>query len=80
MYNVYVLRSLKTNRRYVGLTNNLDRRVKEHNNGINRSTKGFLPWKFIHFEKFENRIEARKREKYLKSGTGRAYLDKILNE
>ena len=80
MYNVYVLRSLKTNRRYVGLTNDLERRIEEHNNGKSRSTKGFLPWKLIHFEKFENRIEARKREKYLKSGIGRAYLDKILKQ
>ena len=80
MYNVYVLQSLKLNSRYVGLTNNLDRRIEEHNSGRNRSTKGFLIWKLIHFEKFENRIEARKREKYLKSGVGRAYLEKILKE
>ena len=80
MYNVYVLRSLKTDRRYVGLTNDLERRIKEHNNGKGKSTKGFLPWKLVYSEKFENRIEARKREKYLKSGIGRAYLDKILRE
>ena len=80
MYSVYVLRSLKTNRRYVGLTNSLNRRIEEHNSGKNRSTKGFSPWSLMYCEKFENRIEARNREKHLKSGVGRAYLDKILKE
>ena len=60
------------------MTKNLDRRLKEHNEGKNRSTKGFAPFEVVHVEKFEERTEARKREKYLKSGTGREYLDDIL--
>jgi len=78
MFYVYVLRSLEKGRRYVGMTKHLDRRLKEHNEGKNRSTKGFKPFELVHVEEFEERIEARKREKYLKSGSGREYLDSIL--
>jgi len=78
MFYVYVLRSLEKGRRYVGMTKHLDRRLKEHNEGKNRSTKGFTPFELVHVEEFEERIEARKREKYLKSGSGREYLDSIL--
>jgi len=78
MFYVYVLRSLEKGRRYVGMTKHLDRRLKEHNEGKNRSTKGFKPFELVHVEEFEERTEARKREKYLKSGSGREYLDSIL--
>ena len=78
MFCVYVLKSLKKERRYVGMTKHLDRRLKEHNEGKNRSTKGFAPFELVHVEEFEERTEARKREKYLKSGIGREYLDSIL--
>ena len=78
MYSVYVLRSLKKERRYVGMTKHLDRRLKEHNEGKNRSTKGFAPFELVYVEELESRIEARDREKYLKSGIGREFLDDIL--
>ena len=77
MYFVYVLRSLKDGRLYKGLTSDLERRVKEHNSGQAKSTKGFLPWELFHVEEFETREEARKREKYLKSGQGRDFLKTI---
>jgi len=56
------------------MTNNIERRLKEHNGGKMKSTKAFIPWEIIYFEKFQNRIEARKREKYFKSAAGRRYL------
>ncbi|HBK71487.1 MAG TPA: endonuclease [Flavobacteriaceae bacterium] len=79
MFYVYVLYSLKFNRRYTGLAADIERRLLEHNNCKNRSTKAYVPWKLIYIEEFKTRIEARKREKYLKSGIGREFIDEILN-
>ncbi|RDY60892.1 GIY-YIG nuclease family protein [Flagellimonas nanhaiensis] len=73
MFYVYVLYSQKSNRYYVGLTTNIKRRLNEHNNGKNASTKAFLPWKVIYNESFDTRLEARRREKYLKTAAGRKW-------
>ena len=78
MYFVYVIKSQIDARLYKGITNDLERRVKEHNSGKHKSTKGYLPWELIYYEKVNNRIEAREREKYLKSGIGREFLKKRL--
>ncbi len=79
MFYVYCLKSLKNGQHYTGLTNNLERRLKEHNNGKNRSTKAYRPYKILFYETFTNRKEARDREKYLKSGIGREYIKKWLS-
>lgn len=63
MYYVYCLRSLENGQLYKGLTNNLDRRIKEHNSGKNRSTKPYIPYELLFYEVFETRIEARKKRK-----------------
>ena len=78
-FYVYVLYSEKFDRSYTGMTSNLVRRVKEHNQKMNKSTRTFVPWKLIYCEKFQNRLDARDREKYLKSGSGREFLRIILN-
>lgn len=70
---VYVLLSKKSERFYVGMTNNLSRRLKEHNSFRVNSTKAFSPWVILHQEAFETRVEARQREKYLKSAAGRRW-------
>jgi putative endonuclease len=79
MYYVYVLQSQKDKRKYTGQTEDLERRLKEHNNGngLGRSTKNGRPWKLLYFEEFETRREAMRREKYLKSGAGRDELNRI---
>lgn len=74
MYTVYVLFSDKYNRTYTGLTNNLERRFKEHNSGQSKSTKAFRPWRIVYKEVCQTRQEAREREKYLKSGIGRDFI------
>ena len=56
------------------MTNNITRRIKEHNTGHSKSTKGYRPWILIHSETFGSRLEARKREKYLKSGYDKKWL------
>jgi len=73
-YVIYAIKSSVDNRIYVGFTENLEKRLKEHNQGRTKSTKGFRPWFLIYNENVETRIEARKREKYLKSGCGKEFL------
>ena len=79
MFFVYVLYSEKAKRRYVGMSSDPDRRLLEHNGGHTQSTKAYLPWVKVYTESFETLIEARNREKYLKSGIGREFLNKILH-
>jgi len=62
---------------YTWLTNNLERRFNEHNIGKEKTTKPYYPFILIYSEKFETRIEARIREKYLKSGCGKEFLKSL---
>ena len=59
------------------MTNNVGRRLAEHNNGENRSTKAYKPFVLIYTEAFPTSIEAREKEKYLKSGIGKEYLNSL---
>ncbi|MEO1515209.1 MAG: GIY-YIG nuclease family protein [Bacteroidota bacterium] len=77
MFFVYVLSSTSQKRFYIGMTSDLSRRLKEHNAGKTKSTKGYRPWKILFHEPYPTRVEARKREKYLKSGVGREYINRI---
>jgi len=74
MYYTYAIKSSDKSYIYVGLTNNPERRISEHNNRKERTTRSYAPFKTILIEKNNTRIDARKREKYLKSGTGKAYF------
>ena len=74
MYYVYAIKSLVRNYIYVGMTNSLERRIDQHNNGKNRSTKAYIPFEFIYTETLKTREEAREREIYLKSGVGKEFL------
>ena len=74
MFFVYVIRSEKDGRFYVGQTSNVESRLIQHNKGMTFSTRGFRPWKLIFFEEFGTREEARKREIHLKSGSGKEFI------
>lgn len=74
-YFVYVLRSEKTGRRYVGSTKDVEMRLGRHNAGHSKATRSGVPWRVIHTESFATRAEAVRREMFLKSGQGRAWLD-----
>ncbi|RZL12475.1 MAG: GIY-YIG nuclease family protein [Pedobacter sp.] len=76
-YFAYVLRSLKVKRRYIGMSENPDKRLLQHNAGSTKSTKGYRPWELIYKEEFETLQEARSREVFLKSGIGREFLDRL---
>lgn len=66
MFYVYLLKSQKDNKLYIGSTNNLKRRFEEHNKGFVQSTKSRLPLDLIYFEAYKSESEARKREQNLK--------------
>ncbi len=79
MFFVYVLYSDGFDKYYVGLSENVDKRLKEHNEGQNKSTKPYIPWRVVHLEEYKTRNEARTREKYLKSASGRRWRRKNIN-
>jgi len=74
---LYLLLSLKDKRTYIGHTNNLERRLNEHNSGKVKSTKHRRPLILFYVERFKTVAEAKKQEKYYKSGAGRRKLKTI---
>lgn len=78
MYTVYAIKSKKRNWIYVGFTSDLEERIRRHNSGTGRSTKPYRPYELIYQEKVGNREEARKREKYFKSGVGKEFLKNLV--
>ena len=78
MYFVYILKSTKTKELYKGLTNNLERRIKEHNKDRAAGTRGKGFWKLVYYEKFNTLEKARIRERYFKSGIGREKLKNLI--
>jgi putative endonuclease len=76
-YIVYVLRNNK-GALYKGMTNNLERRLKEHRSGKTRTTRRMGNVDVVYTEKYDTFDEACRRELYLKSAAGRRFLKKIL--
>ncbi len=71
---MYILKSrVAVERFYVGLTDDLERRLSEHNNGETFSTRDARPWKLSAYFWFESADVAERFERYLKSGSGRAF-------
>jgi len=77
MYYVYILECFNRTF-YVGCTNNLKDRMRRHNEGQILATKNRLPVKLIVYIAFPNKYLAYNFEKYLKSGSGRAFLKRHL--
>jgi len=74
MFYVYILQSLKDDKLYTGFTNNIEKRILKHNLGKVFSTKSRRPLKLIYLEICLNREDAKKREKYLKTGAGKIFI------
>jgi len=74
-YYTYVLQSKKNGEFYTGVTNNLKKRIKEHNNGSVTSTRYKRPLQLIYFEACENKADAFRKERYLKT----VWVNVILN-
>jgi putative endonuclease len=75
MFYCYVLRSRKTERRYIGSCEDLNERIRRHNAGDSKATKHGMPWVLVHSEAFATRAQATRRERYYKTGRGREQLD-----
>ena len=80
MYYIYILRSIKDYRTYVGFCKNVAKRIKEHNSGKVRSTTTRRPLEILYIEEVATIGEAKGREKYWKSGGGRRKLKHYFKE
>ncbi|MDO9572956.1 MAG: GIY-YIG nuclease family protein [Candidatus Omnitrophota bacterium] len=80
MYHVYVLRSLKDNKHYIGYTNNLERRLQDHNRRKSISIRHRGPFELIHEEIFQTKLEAIHRERQIKSYKGGDAFKELLKE
>ncbi len=71
MYYVYLIQSIGfPNEKYIGFTNDLKRRFKDHNYGCSKHTAKYKPWQLVMYLGFTNRARALAFEAYLKSGSG----------
>ena len=80
MFYNYVLKSEKDKNIYIGFTSDLKNRLKEHNQGLNLSTKRYKPWKLIYYEACLDEKDAKRRESYLKTTQGGRLLKRRLKE
>ncbi|MBI2760010.1 MAG: GIY-YIG nuclease family protein [Chloroflexi bacterium] len=78
MFWVYVLRSEKTGRRYTGSCAGVAERLRRHNAGHSPATRHGVPWVVVHAESHPTRATATARQRSLKTGRGRAELDRLL--
>lgn len=79
MFYVYILK-LNNKTLYVGRSQKLKRRYKEHSTGKVASTANFRPVRLIHYEAFLAKEDAIRREKHLKTSTGKRMLKLMLKE
>jgi len=77
MYKVYAIKSKQRNYIYVGITSDLEARIQRHNSGREKTTRAYRPFELIYSEDQPTREEARKREKYFKSGVRKEFLRKL---
>ena len=77
---LYILQSEKTGKYYIGSTNDLERRLREHNSGKTRSLKYSLPIMLMFSKSFETMLEARKMEIKLKKAKSKRIIDAIIKD
>jgi len=79
MYIVYILKTHKDlSKTYIGITEDLEKRLKEHNNGASYYSKRYAPWYIETYITFRDKGLAESFEKYLKEGSGQAFMTKRL--
>ena len=79
-YYTYVLLSLSDKKFYIGYTENVYKRLEQHNNGNNLSTKSRIPLELLYYEAHRSKKDAIRRESYFKSSSGKRTLRKILTD
>ncbi|MEX0672494.1 MAG: GIY-YIG nuclease family protein [Candidatus Paceibacterota bacterium] len=79
MYWIYILENIDDESWYIGYTTNLRRHVDEHSSGKGgQTTRRKYGWILIYCEGYKHQDDAKGRERYLKSGSGRKYLEEQL--
>jgi len=78
MFTVYVIRSTFNGMYYVGFTDDIDRRMMEHNEGMSKFTRRGRPWTLMFTEQFETRREAMMREREIKKRKSRTHLERLI--
>lgn len=80
MKTVYLIRSVSDpERRYIGSTSDLERRLQEHNSGKSPHTSKYRPWELVASVSFSDEKRAVEFEKYLKEGSGHAFANRHLS-
>ena len=79
MYHVYILYSESIDRYYVGSTNNIERRISEHNRKKGKYTDIGIPWHLVYTEEYQSKEAAFKRDREIKSKKSRAYIESLLS-
>jgi putative endonuclease len=79
MFTVYILYSKSFDRYYVGYTNDLERRISEHNRKKGKFTDAGIPWEVVYTELFQTKKEAMAREKHIKSRKSKSFIIEIIN-
>ena len=79
VYFVYVIRSIKSNILYVGLSLDPKARLLQHNAGKSKFTKGHIPWELVYTEKVGALVDARKKERYYKTSAGKRRLKHLFD-
>jgi len=77
MFYVYVIKNLLTHKRYTGYTKNIHQRIKKHNTNHKGYTGQRGEWVLVYSEQYRNKNDALLREKFLKSGKGREFLNSL---
>ena len=77
MFHAYILKS-KNGNYYVGSCENTNVRLNQHNKGLVKSTKRYMPWELIYIEEYSDLKNARKRERQIKSWKKRAAIEKLI--
>ncbi|MFZ5835633.1 MAG: GIY-YIG nuclease family protein [Pseudomonadota bacterium] len=77
MHYVYLIRSIShPEQKYAGITTDLKKRLTDHNSGQSKHTAKFIPWELVTYHAFQDKYKAYEFEKYLKTGSGKAFANK----
>ena len=80
MFYVYILKSEKTARYYIGYSHSPDQRLAEHNSGKVKATRNFRPWIKVYMEAFDTELLAIRREREIKAKKSRTYIQWLIGQ
>ena len=78
MFTLYILYSEKIDRYYVGYTNDIHRRLSEHNRFKGKFTDSGIPWKVVYTEQYISKIEAKNRERFIKRKKSKQFILELI--